>query len=1113
MNKHNTKQKASAYLMVLTILGTLLSTGVSAEMMRDTQTREYLSAIPDQPVDWLTKLAPLVDWLLPAKAEAATTYGAITLDGNSVEWTANDRLNFPLDKPPALATTGVELFARYVTTPAPTYVFALRFPGTSIAANTTLWLNTDQNAATGFQVWGAYGGAEYSVNIFTDGIPYLYDAGGKSLGAMDYAYSYDKSVLEWAIPAASLNLGAARDINVLGDINDSVFLPEFYSSAVQYTVPVQTILPTRQDSHLKRVGIIFSETSKNKFYNEKAYSQLYMTIQHQAMMAGIGFDLLTESDLTNLSKLVNYDALIFPYMPNLPKNQRDAVRNTLYKAIYRYNIGIITADNFMTNDELNTPVPGDSYQMMKQLLGITRTNGAGPVVLDLVASDIKHPAMKGYSANESILSSQALNSYKNSYTSYFETIPGQNVTILANQNISGVGLKPAVLATWTGGRNVHFATTGLMADSNLVWQALQWVVYGNDTPVALKMGRNNNLFVSRNDMDQSQEFGHDAYDDMGNVDVPLLGLLRSWKQNYNFVGSYYINIGNSPSTGQNTVWWSTSPVNTPLPQWLTNLASISAKYPYDSGPLYQNYIYLGNEIGTHSYTHPADTNLLNSSQIAFEFNQSMNEIVNNLKLSGSQGTWGLQTIRGGAVPGMPENITTARDIIQYLDYLSGGGSLIGAGYPSAFGYLTPTDTKVYLSPNMSFDFTLMDFGVPTGNPPVPVRLNAAQAEQFWATEYDRLMKHASQPIIHWPWHDYGPTSAIKPESLQNYTVSMFTNTIAKAFNGGAEFITAADAAKRINAFKNATLTLYQAGNVNFDVTVTGANLGTFAIDMNLPVGQKIKRVGSWYAYNENKVFIDEDGGNFSVTTGTVQDNVTHITEMPMRSRIISLTGDGTNLNLNFEGEGRIVILTSQPASNYDVTFSEKPYGFTNYSAPVVTKSSNKLIIDVPTMGNYGVQIQKSAPIPLPVGAMYCAAENGTCALPYTLPTPVTATVYFGANNQYYSKTGQTGNVSCSALNFGDPVPGVVKTCYYVQQKVTSTPLPTGAIYCGAENGTCALPIGILATVYYGANNQYYSKTSQSGNVPCSYLIFGDPLEGVVKACYYVKTGYSLPQNF
>ena len=43
-----------------------------------------------------------------------------------------------------------------------------------------------------------------------------------------------------------------------------------------------------------------------------------------------------------------------------------------------------------------------------------------------------------------------------------------------------------------------------MSDSNLVWQALQWVVYGDQTAMGLHMGRNQSIFASRCDMDLSQ---------------------------------------------------------------------------------------------------------------------------------------------------------------------------------------------------------------------------------------------------------------------------------------------------------------------------------------------------------------------------------------------------------------------------------------------------------------------------------------------------------------------------------------------------------------------------------------------------------------------------------
>ena len=77
----------------------------------------------------------------------------------------------------------------------------------------------------------------------------------------------------------------------------------------------------------------------------------------------------------------------------------------------------------------------------------------------------------------------------------------------------------------------------------------------------------------------------------------MLSIVEQWKTDFNFVGSYYVNIGNDAGNGQTTDW---------------------AK----SKPFYQQFLAMGNEIGTHSYTHPEDTNALTPAQIQFEFEQS-----------------------------------------------------------------------------------------------------------------------------------------------------------------------------------------------------------------------------------------------------------------------------------------------------------------------------------------------------------------------------------------------------------------------------------------------------------------------------------------------------------
>jgi hypothetical protein len=231
-----------------------------------------------------------------------------------------------------------------------------------------------------------------------------------------------------------------------------------------------------------------------------------------------------------------------------------------------------------------------------------------------------------------------------------------------------------------------------MADNNLLWQALQYVTKEGTAPeIGLQMSRQSSLFASRNDMDQSQE-RLDVSPENGGPGIydTLLPLLTQWKADYNFVGSYYINIGNNPPD-QTTNW--------------------SVSKPY-----YQQMLALGNEIGTHSYTHPDDTNILTPAQIEFQFNQSQLLIEQQLGID----------VVGAALPGAPEKLAAAQQIIQYFDYISGGASAFGAGYPGAFGYLTPAlADKVYIAPNTSFDFTLAGW----------LNMTPAQAEAAWATEW------------------------------------------------------------------------------------------------------------------------------------------------------------------------------------------------------------------------------------------------------------------------------------------------------------------------------------------------------------------------------------------
>ena len=82
-----------------------------------------------------------------------------------------------------------------------------------------------------------------------------------------------------------------------------------------------------------------------------------MAAQNQARMAGVSYDVIDESQLTNINNLIGYDALIFPAMADVNTAQLPAIMSTLTSAVYNYHIGIITSGDFLTNDQTGAPLP------------------------------------------------------------------------------------------------------------------------------------------------------------------------------------------------------------------------------------------------------------------------------------------------------------------------------------------------------------------------------------------------------------------------------------------------------------------------------------------------------------------------------------------------------------------------------------------------------------------------------------------------------------------------------------------------------------------------------------------------------------------------------------
>lgn len=136
----------------------------------------------------------------------------------------------------------------------------------------------------------------------------------------------------------------------------------------------------------------------------------------------------------------------------------------------------------------------------------------------------------------------------------------------------------------------------------------------------------------------------------------------------------------------------------------------------------------------------------------------------------------------------------------------------------------------------------------------------------------------------------------------------------------------------------------------------------------------------------------------------------------------------------------------------------------------------------------------------PNGYTRCASENQRCSFSGT------KTVAYGANGQFNYKSGITGGINCNNSTFGDPIPGVVKSCYSI---TISNSGPSGYTRCAGENQHC--DFSGTKTVAYGSNGQFNYRLKITGvdidhgirgGVECNNSEFGDPITGVVKACYF-----------
>ncbi|WP_245317952.1 MULTISPECIES: hypothetical protein [unclassified Mesorhizobium] len=128
----------------------------------------------------------------------------------------------------------------------------------------------------------------------------------------------------------------------------------------------------------------------------------------------------------------------------------------------------------------------------------------------------------------------------------------------------------------------------------------------------------------------------------------------------------------------------------------------------------------------------------------------------------------------------------------------------------------------------------------------------------------------------------------------------------------------------------------------------------------------------------------------------------------------------------------------------------------------------------------------------------CAREGGLCRLPYP------AEVVYGARGRTTSRYFERDAVPCSNRVFGDPAPGIPKSCFIVMRGRDQSddnydePRRERWAACADEGDYCDF-YG-RKVVRYGARGQFTQDVFRNG-VQCDNDTFGDPAPGREKRCY------------
>lgn len=708
--------------------------------------------------------------------------------------------------------------------------------------------------------------------------------------------STDAGVIELKLPlanltAASIPVDSSGDLNVAISYSSASASGDVYisSNSPLYLLnfqPVYKNFLAQADCAYDQnhVAVLFSLDTQTNFFQDKAYRQLFLSAQGQIMQTGLAYDRITLTDLLDVSSSCRYKAVVIPYMAWVEEDELFAIRKALVTLVHYYKVSIVTVGDFATNTvSTKDPVAGDPYFTMPMVLGIRNDD---PVYAQtnktyVYVADNELSIFRDKTVGELLMDESNAGTYCNMYIA--DPLTSMNVTVVSTQYLEMVdgttGTFNAIIATrWdnnifgkVSGRSVHFSTLELAFNRDLIWRALEWATIPDGLTVGVQLSRQDLLFAMRTDMDQSQ------YEDQAIIIEPGLldRIIKPWYGNYSFVGSFYINLGNDTDEYEYTDWTIMQ-------------------------PLYQEYIDYFSEIGTHSFTHPENINLLSDYDLWYEFELAKQYTMGNMSLSRL----------AAAQPGATEDLDTLLKLEPYFNttYFSGGYAGVGAGYPGCYGYIDTESEMVYIAPNMYFDFTGIEF----------LKWTSDELKAFWFEQIANQTENAKLAIMHFPVHDYGLTDW-NDDSLTfdtgMYPTDLIEPVIAKAYNMNAEFVTGMELNDRIRTFRHLSVAVTDLGSNNYSASVTssGSMLGTMALSAIQDGTQVFSAVENWPAFTSERIFLPRNGGTFVFTMSD-----TNSTSLP--ARVTKLAQ-------------RMVLESVSASTTSDVTFTVTGVGAVEVTLP------------------------------------------------------------------------------------------------------------------------------------------------------------------------------------